>query len=247
MNLGDKIKNTRETNGLERAELANKLGITYHALSKYETNERQPDYETLMKIAEYFSVTTDYLLGHDNLFKTTRLPMLGTIRAGLPILAEENFDGYIEVPEHLNGDFVLRVRGDSMIGVGILEDDLVICKQAQTAFSGQIVVALHDEGSTSEATLKYYYDANGNGPVLRAANPNYPAIPMSKGYRIAGVMVAMIREEAPVSNIYRDYLMISGREEWTDVIELASEAGLKVGQVKQILAGQIEIAKRLKS
>ena len=63
MKLGDKIKTLRAEKGIERAELAETLGITYHALSKYETNEREPDYETVKKLADYFGVTTDYLLG----------------------------------------------------------------------------------------------------------------------------------------------------------------------------------------
>lgn len=63
MSLGDKIKYLRTDKGIERAVLAETLGISYHALSKYETSEREPDYETVKRIADYFEVTTDYLLG----------------------------------------------------------------------------------------------------------------------------------------------------------------------------------------
>ena len=67
---------------------------------------------------------------------------------------------------------------------------------------------------------------------------------MNKGYRIAGVMVALIREEAPGQNIYRDYLMVSGHEEWTDVIELSNEAGIKPAHLKAHVDMLIEMGKR---
>lgn len=66
MKVGDKIKQLREEIDLGRAEFAKKIGVTYHALAKYETNERQPDYEILKAIADFFNVSTDYLLGRTN-------------------------------------------------------------------------------------------------------------------------------------------------------------------------------------
>lgn len=65
MNVGDRIRNLREKDGVSREQLAQSLEITYAALSKYETSKRQVDYETLIKIADYFDVTTDYLLGRN--------------------------------------------------------------------------------------------------------------------------------------------------------------------------------------
>ncbi len=65
MGLGDRIKQLRIQNSIDRSNLAKSIGITYHALSKYETNEREPDYETIKTLADYFNVTTDYLLGHE--------------------------------------------------------------------------------------------------------------------------------------------------------------------------------------
>lgn len=63
MTLGDRLRYLRSKNQMERQQLADATGITYHALSKYETNARQPDHETLNKLADYFNVSTDYLLG----------------------------------------------------------------------------------------------------------------------------------------------------------------------------------------
>lgn len=67
MKIGDKIKQLREEIDMERAEFAKMIDVTYHALAKYETNERQPDYEILKSIADFFNVSTDYLLGRTNI------------------------------------------------------------------------------------------------------------------------------------------------------------------------------------
>ena len=76
------------------------------------------------------------------------LPLVGQVAAGEPILAEENIEDYLEVPDVIGGetgDYILRVRGDSMIGAGILEDDFVVVRPADVADYGEIVVALIDD------------------------------------------------------------------------------------------------------
>ena len=91
-----------------------------------------------------------------------KLPLLGQIAAGGPLLAEQNVEDQIAVPETLRGDFVLRVKGESMIEAGILDGDLVIVKRAQDARNGDIVVALAgDDESADEATVKTFYRENG--------------------------------------------------------------------------------------
>ncbi|HLR34674.1 MAG TPA: helix-turn-helix transcriptional regulator [Tissierellales bacterium] len=67
MSFGERLKQVRENNNLTREDLANKLNISYSAISKYETNIRFPDQETLSKIADLFNVTTDYLLGRSDI------------------------------------------------------------------------------------------------------------------------------------------------------------------------------------
>jgi repressor LexA len=91
-----------------------------------------------------------------------KLPLLGQIAAGGPLLAEQNVEDQIAVPETLRGDFVLRVKGESMIEAGILDGDLVVVKRAQDARNGDIVVALAgDDESTDEATVKTFYREDG--------------------------------------------------------------------------------------
>jgi repressor LexA len=87
-----------------------------------------------------------------------KLPLLGQIAAGAPLLAEENIEDEIAVPERLRGDFLLRVKGDSMIDAGILDGDILVVRRAQEARNGEIVVALAgDDESADEATVKTFY------------------------------------------------------------------------------------------
>ena len=88
------------------------------------------------------------------------LPVIGTVAAGTPILAEENIDSYFPVPAEIvpNGEpsFVLKVKGDSMINVGIFDGDQIFVQQCNTARNGDTVVALVDDS----ATVKTFYKEN---------------------------------------------------------------------------------------
>ena len=93
-----------------------------------------------------------------------KLPLLGQIAAGGPLLAEQNIEDEIAVPEPLgrNADFLLRVKGESMINAGILDGDILVVQRAQDARNGEIVVALAgDDESADEATVKTFYREAG--------------------------------------------------------------------------------------
>lgn len=121
------------------------------------------------------------------------IPILGQIAAGVPIEALQNEIGRIQPPEDLLGagdHFALEVKGDSMIGAGILDGDVVLIKRTETAESGDIVVALVDN---EEATLKRLRK-RGNSIALEAANPAYETrIFGPDRVRVQGKLVAMIR------------------------------------------------------
>jgi repressor LexA len=125
----------------------------------------------------------------------TRLPLLGQIAAGGPLLAEQNVEDEIGVPEPLArvGDFLLRVKGDSMIEAGILDGDLVIVQRAQDARNGEIVVALAgDDESADEATVKTFYreaDRVRLQPENRSLEPIY-----ARHVQILGRVVGVFRE-----------------------------------------------------
>jgi repressor LexA len=94
-----------------------------------------------------------------------RLPLVGEIAAGGPLLAEQNIEEYVAVPEPLargGEEFLLRVKGDSMVNAGILDGDFVVVHRQQEARNGEIVAALAgDDESADEATVKRFFRENG--------------------------------------------------------------------------------------
>jgi repressor LexA len=94
-----------------------------------------------------------------------RLPLVGEIAAGGPLLADQNIEDYVAVPEPLSRggeEFILRVKGDSMVGAGILDGDFVVVQRRQDARDGEIVVALADaDESAEEATVKRFFREDG--------------------------------------------------------------------------------------
>jgi repressor LexA len=122
-----------------------------------------------------------------------RLPLLGEIAAGAPLLAEQNIEEYLPMPKSTKADFLLRVKGDSMIEAGILDGDLVIVQQAQEARNGEIVVALAgDDESLDEATVKTFYRETGRvrlQPENSALEPIFP-----HHVQILGRVVGVFRE-----------------------------------------------------
>jgi len=123
------------------------------------------------------------------------LPLLGQIAAGGPLLAEQNVDAYISVPEPLSKggeEFLLRVRGDSMEKAGILEGDYVVVRRQQDARDGDVVVALvGDDESADEATVKRFF-RDGSGVRLQPENDSYEPI-RAAHVQILGKVIGVFR------------------------------------------------------
>jgi repressor LexA len=126
------------------------------------------------------------------------LPLVGEIAAGGPLLAEENIEDYIEVPEPLSQggeEFLLRVKGDSMVNAGILDGDYVVVQRRQDARNGEIVVALAgDDESADEATVKRFFREDGRvrlQPENDALEPIY-----ARHVQILGRVVGVFRRVA---------------------------------------------------
>lgn len=119
-----------------------------------------------------------------------RVPLLGSVAAGSPILAQECVEDYItfDTGGRSGEHFALRVRGESMLGLGILPDDLVIVRRQSNANNGEIVVALIGE----EATVKTYSRKNGHLWLL-PANPDYQPIDGQEA-QILGRVIAVLRQ-----------------------------------------------------
>jgi repressor LexA len=122
-----------------------------------------------------------------------KLPLLGQIAAGGPLLADQNVEDELAVPETLRGDFLLRVKGDSMIDAGILDGDIVVVRRAQDARNGDIVVALAgDDESADEATVKTFYKEKGR---IRLQPENAALEPIYADYvQVLGKVVGVFRE-----------------------------------------------------
>ena len=120
-----------------------------------------------------------------------KVPVLGTVAAGKPLLSEENLDGYVNLTEPFvrpgKSYFALRVRGQSMINAGILDGDLAVVEQSSTAQDGQIIVAVIDDA----ITLKRYYKEAGR-IRLQPENPQFQAI-YCTDVRIVGILSNIVR------------------------------------------------------
>jgi repressor LexA len=123
----------------------------------------------------------------------SRLPLLGEIAAGGPLLAEQNIEEYVPLPATTRGDFLLRVKGESMIDAGILDGDLVIVQRTQDARNGEIVVALAgDDESADEATVKTFYREQGR---VRLQPENASMDPIYANHvQLLGRVVGVFRE-----------------------------------------------------
>ena len=119
------------------------------------------------------------------------LPIVGVVAAGEPMLAEENIEEYVEVPDVIggeDGDFILRVKGDSMKDAGILAGDYVVVRSEDTAANGEIVVALVGE---DEATVKRFFRENGR-VRLQPENKAFKPI-RTKDATVLGTVVGVFR------------------------------------------------------
>jgi len=131
-------------------------------------------------------------LGKAVLTATREVPMVGRVPAGKPFLSEENIEGVLTIPDDMGSGklFALEVKGDSMIGAGIMDGDRVVVKQQGTAENGEIVCAVIE----GEATLKRFFKQDGV-VTLKAENEKYSPITVSEGeFRIAGRVVGLLRK-----------------------------------------------------
>lgn len=126
--------------------------------------------------------------GQEN--SVTQVPLIGTVTAGMPILAVEAIEGYIPFSGNENSDkplFALKVKGDSMINCGILSGDIIIAEKTPVAANGDIVVALLED----EATVKRFYKEDGHFR-LQPENDDYAPI-ISDEIIVLGKVISLIR------------------------------------------------------
>ena len=123
--------------------------------------------------------------------ETQKIPILGNVAAGLPLFAEENYDGSVSLPSDVlrKGNlFALRVEGESMTGAGIFDGDLAVFVQQPLAENGEIVVAMVDDA----VTLKRFFKEK-NRVRLQAENAAYPSI-FTQDVKVLGKLITIIRQ-----------------------------------------------------
>ena len=190
MKLGEYIKAYRDERGMSMRDFAASTGLSLGYLSMLENDKNPktgapitPSIKTFNAVAAATNTTLNELLSLvdgnvslDDVFIPNviqmpvmrKIPLVGSIACGTPILAEENLDGDVEAPDHVRADFALRCKGDSMINARIFDGDIVYIRQQESVEHGEIAAVLIGD----EATLKrvYMYD---NCISLEAENPQY--------------------------------------------------------------------------
>lgn len=198
------LKALRTSKGITQNELATQLKISRSTIGMYENGAREPDFETLELIADYFNVDIDYLLGRTS--KTTYIPVpalhkgvvinvLGRVAAGIPIEAVEEIVDTEEISEEMakTGEFFgLRIDGDSM-EPRMQKGDVVIVRKQDDAESGDVVIAMINGDDATCKRLRKYRD----GIELISNNPSYEPMFFSnqeiqdKPVRIIGKVVEL--------------------------------------------------------
>ena len=179
----DRLKELRASRNLTQMRLAEALGIAKSTISMYENGNREPDYETLELIADFFNVNIGSLITEKTLQKPKShagyaVPVLGYVRAGIPIEAVEDILDYEEISQDLanTGEFfALKIKGDSM-EPKISEGDVVIVRRQEQVENGELAVVLVNG---NDATVKRFYK-NDSGITLISTNPAYPPFIYSK-------------------------------------------------------------------
>lgn len=203
MSLGSRIRALREQSQLSQKEFAAKMNIANNTLSMYENDLRVPNDTIKSKIADYFGVTIDYLLGRAPIETggdIVQIPVLGSIPAGIPLEAIEDIVDWEDIPKAMCSGgkefFALNVKGDSM-WPDFLEGDIVILRKTPSCETGDVCAVLVNG---DEATLKTVKFAEDGALTIAPKNPSYPPrtftpeqvrqLPVS----IAGVVVELRRK-----------------------------------------------------
>lgn len=190
MTTGEIMKARRKELGISAETVAENIGVSPATIYRYEKGdiEKVPG-DLLEPLAKILRTTPAFLMGWSDssddiqsfgnvaniipLPTLNRIPLLGDIACGDPILAIENSDESVTIPETLHADFALRCKGDSMINARILDGDIVYIQRQDDVDNGQIAAVIIDD----EATLKRVYKDDAHEQLtLMPENPTYPPL-----------------------------------------------------------------------
>lgn len=160
MSFGSKLRAARKAKQLTQKELAAKIKAAHNSISNWENDQNMPDPDTIQNLCWALDVEPNYFFSVDSslplprniipLPEMQRIPLLGSIACGSPILAEEHIEDYVDIPRNIHADFALTCKGDSMINARIFDGDIVYIRQQPSVDNGEIAAVLID----GDATLK---------------------------------------------------------------------------------------------
>ena len=193
--------NVKQVDILEMAKpftLEYGIKLNKNDLSQYVSGKVEPGQEKVFILSKALNVDPAWIMGLDVPIRKERakkedrysnpIPLIGTIAAGQPLLAEENIEDYFNIDTSIKADFALRIKGDSMLGVGIFLGDIVFIKKQDCLENGEIGAILIEDS----ATLKKFYKENDT-VILQAENDMYkPLIYTNGNIKILGKLVAVL-------------------------------------------------------
>lgn len=184
MEIKDVLKARRTELGLTQLDVANAVGVSEATVSRWESGDiANMKRSRIASLASVLKISPSIIMGWNGtpeirlpsdvitiipMPTMRKVPLIGSIACGTPILAEENCEGEVDVPDHIRADFALRCKGDSMINARIFDGDIVYIRQQESVEHGEIAAVIIDD----EATLKrvYLYEDHIS---LEAENPQY--------------------------------------------------------------------------
>lgn len=176
MTIGERIRNLRIERNMSQDELAQRAGYkSRSSINKIELSGQDLPMSKVRRIAIVLGTTPEYLLGWDgppsfnNIVpfpKMTQIPLVGSIACGEPIVANQEWEETVDLPEHVHADFALRAHGDSMINARIYDGDIVYIRQQSTVDDGDIAAVVIEDSATLKK-VHFYEDHI----VLQAENP----------------------------------------------------------------------------
>ena len=184
MEIKDILKARRTELGLTQLDVANAVGVSEATVSRWESGDiANMKRSRIASLASVLKISPSIIMGWNGtpeirlpsdvitiipMPTMRKVPLIGSIACGTPILAEENCEGEVDIPDHIRADFALRCKGDSMINARIFDGDIVYIRQQESVEHGEIAAVIIDD----EATLKrvYLYEDHIS---LEAENPQY--------------------------------------------------------------------------
>ncbi len=247
LDFGNRLRQLRTDRKLTQSDIANLIeGVTQSHYSKYELGKVWPGSEITIAFANFFGVTTDWLLkgtgpGPDH---SGLIPVYDCIPAGTELLDPQLTESFIELPPGIEADFACSVPDYKIKIIGIAKGDLAFFRKTATVQEGQIIAA-HQTKEPGEITLHFFAQKNGQA-FLRPANPDDKTILLTT-HQIDGVLTALLKTAVPSLTDYEEFLHYQEKlnESWSDIITLTTDSGIPVSFVKQLVEQQIKMSKKI--